>query len=110
MISAEYISGFLYSVIRITTPLLYGAMGALICKQGGVLHIAFEACMLFSAFFGMAASAVAQFELQCSTYRYCTKYAGIRWNCFSDVSDVRRKGNVQCSSKSGISCGGNSDY
>lgn len=60
MISAEYISGFLYSVIRITTPLLYGAMGALICKQGGVLHIAFEACMLFSAFFGMAASAVTQ--------------------------------------------------
>ena len=39
-INAEFIASFLYSVIRITTPLLFGAMGALICKQGGVLHIA----------------------------------------------------------------------
>ena len=53
-------SGFLYSVIRISTPLLFGSMGALICKQGGVLHIAFEACMLFAAFFSMAASAYSQ--------------------------------------------------
>lgn len=59
-INAEFIASFLYSVIRITTPLLFGAMGALICKQGGVLHIAFEACMLFAAFFGMAASAFTQ--------------------------------------------------
>ena len=58
--SAEYIANFLYSVIRITTPLLFGAMGALICKRGGVLHIAFEACMMSAAFFGMAASAFTQ--------------------------------------------------
>ena len=38
--NADFIASFLYSVIRITTPLLYGALGALICKQGGVLHIA----------------------------------------------------------------------
>ena len=58
--NADFIASFLYSVIRITTPLLYGALGALICKQGGVLHIAFEACMLFAAFFGVVASALTQ--------------------------------------------------
>lgn len=58
--NADFIASFLYSVIRITTPLLYGALGALICKQGGVLHIAFEACMLFATFFGVVASALTQ--------------------------------------------------
>ncbi len=60
IINAIMSASFLYSVIRISTPLLFGAMGALICKRGGVLHIAFEACMLFAAFFGMAASAYSQ--------------------------------------------------
>ena len=59
VLSAIFSASFLFSVIRITTPLMFGAMGALICKQGGVLHIAFEATMLFAAFFGMAASAFA---------------------------------------------------
>ncbi len=57
MISTIFSAHFLFTVIRISTPLLFGAMGALICKQGGVLHIAFEAAMLFAAFFGMTASA-----------------------------------------------------
>ncbi|MBR1821045.1 MAG: ABC transporter permease [Clostridia bacterium] len=57
VLNAIFSASFLFSVIRITTPLMFGAMGALICKQGGVLHIAFEATMLFAAFFGMAASA-----------------------------------------------------
>lgn len=58
--SAIFSASFLFSAIRITTPLMFGAMGALICKRGGVLHIAFEASMLFAAFFGMAASAYSQ--------------------------------------------------
>ena len=41
VIESIFSASFLFSVIRITTPLMYGAMGALICKQGGVLHIAF---------------------------------------------------------------------
>lgn len=60
VIDAIFSVSFLFSVIRISTPLLFGAMGALICKQGGVLHIAFEASMLFAAFFGMAVSAYTQ--------------------------------------------------
>lgn len=59
-LDAIFSASFLFSVIRITTPLLFGAMGALICKQGGVLHIAFEASMLVAGFFGMAASAYTQ--------------------------------------------------
>ena len=60
ILQSIFSAGFLFSVIRITTPLMYVAMGALICKQGGVLHIAFEASMLFSAWFGVAASALTQ--------------------------------------------------
>ena len=58
--AAFFSANFLFSVIRITTPLMFGAMGALICKHGGVLHIAFEAAMLFAAFIGMAVSAFTQ--------------------------------------------------
>lgn len=60
VIEAVLSASFLFSVIRITTPLMFGAMGALLCKQGGVLHIAFEAVMLSAAFFGMAGSAFSQ--------------------------------------------------
>lgn len=60
ILAAIFSASFLFSAIRITTPLMFGAMGALICKRGGVLHIAFEASMLFAAFFGMAASAYSQ--------------------------------------------------
>ena len=60
VLEAIFSASFLFSVIRITTPLMFGAMGALLCKQGGVLHIAFEAVMLSAAFFGMAASAYSQ--------------------------------------------------
>ena len=60
IIKAIFSANFVYAVIRTTTPLLFGAMGALICQQGGVLHIAFEASMLFAAFFGMLASALTQ--------------------------------------------------
>ena len=74
VLSAIFSASFLFSVIRITTPLMFGAMGALICKQGGVLHIAFEAAMLFAAFFGMAASAFTQslwLALLCAVLSVC---------------------------------------
>lgn len=51
---------FLFSVIRVSTPLMLGAMAALICNRGGMLHIAFEGIMLSAAFFGMLTSAVTQ--------------------------------------------------
>lgn len=51
---------FLFSVIRVSTPLILGAMAALICNRGGMLHIAFEGIMLSAAFLGMLTSALTQ--------------------------------------------------
>lgn len=58
--AAIFTSEFLFSVIRVSTPLILGSMAALICNRGGMLHIAFEGVMLSAAFFGMLASAVTQ--------------------------------------------------
>ena len=57
ILSAIFSADFLFSVIRITTPLLFGALAALICNRGGVLHIAFEGTMLTAAFCGVVGSA-----------------------------------------------------
>lgn len=60
IIAAIFTPAFLFSVIRVSTPLILGSMAALICNRGGMLHIAFEGIMLAAAFFGMLASAVTQ--------------------------------------------------
>lgn len=60
IISAIFTPAFLFSVIRVSTPLILGSMAALICNRGGMLHIAFEGIMLSAAFFGMLASALTQ--------------------------------------------------
>lgn len=60
IISAIFTPAFLFSVIRVSTPLILGSMAALVCNRGGMLHIAFEGIMLSAAFFGMLASAVTQ--------------------------------------------------
>jgi simple sugar transport system permease protein len=56
ILSAE----FAYSVIRVTTPLLFAALAALVCNRGGVLNIAFEGAMLTAAFCGVVGSAYSQ--------------------------------------------------
>lgn len=60
IIAAILTPEFLFSVIRVSTPLILGAMAALICNRGGMLHIAFEGTMLSAAFFGMLVSALTQ--------------------------------------------------
>lgn len=60
IIAAIFTPAFLFSVIRVSTPLILGSMAALICNRGGMLHIAFEGIMLSAAFFGMLASALTQ--------------------------------------------------
>jgi ABC-type uncharacterized transport system permease subunit len=51
---------FAFSIIRVTTPLLFAALAALVCNRGGVLNIAFEGCMLTAAFCGVVGSAYSQ--------------------------------------------------
>lgn len=60
ILAAIFTPAFLFSVIRISTPLILGSMAALICNRGGMLHIAFEGIMLSAAFFGMLTSALTQ--------------------------------------------------
>ncbi len=43
---------FWYSVIRVSTPLLFGTMSALVCSVAGTVNIGIEGMMLMSAFWG----------------------------------------------------------
>lgn len=46
-------SDFVYSIFRVTTPLLFASMGAVISDIAGVPNIALEGLMLMAAFSGM---------------------------------------------------------
>lgn len=48
---------FFYSILRISTPILFAAMGALITSKAGVINIGLEGIMLFSALSGVIFSA-----------------------------------------------------
>ena len=46
-------SEFLFSVIRITAPILFAALGAVIAEKAGVTNIGLEGIMMISALFGV---------------------------------------------------------
>jgi len=48
---------FVSSVIRVTTPILFATMAALISDRAGVINISIEGTMLFSALMGVVGSA-----------------------------------------------------
>ena len=48
---------FLYMWIRVTTPILFSALGGSICTQAGVVNLGLEGIMLMSAMFGAIGSA-----------------------------------------------------
>lgn len=51
---------FGYSILRVTTPILFAAMAALISDRAGVINISLEGIMLTSALAGVLASAYSQ--------------------------------------------------
>lgn len=51
---------FGYAVLRVTTPLIFAAMGALVSDKAGVMNIGLEGIMLISALTGVAVSAGTQ--------------------------------------------------
>lgn len=51
---------FLFSIIRVATPLLFVSMAALVSRKAGMLVIAFEGIMLFAALGGVIGSAFTQ--------------------------------------------------
>ena len=50
---------FAYSVLRVSTPILFAALGALISDRAGVINIALEGTMLISALTGVIFSAIS---------------------------------------------------
>lgn len=48
---------FFYSILRISTPIIFAAMGALITSKAGVINIGLEGTMLFAALSGVIFSA-----------------------------------------------------
>ncbi|MDR2506356.1 MAG: ABC transporter permease [Oscillospiraceae bacterium] len=55
---AEYISNFLYSVIRISTPIIFVAICSTLSAQAGLLNMAGESMMLAASFAGVVFSAL----------------------------------------------------
>lgn len=51
---------FGYAILRVTTPILFAAMGALISDKAGVINIALEGIMLIAALTGVIFSAMTQ--------------------------------------------------
>jgi len=49
--------GFVSSVIRVTTPILFATLAAMVTQRAGVTNIAIEGTMLFAALFGVLGSA-----------------------------------------------------
>lgn len=50
---------FAYSVLRVSTPILFAVLGALISDKAGVINIALEGIMLISALTGVIFSAIS---------------------------------------------------
>ena len=53
-------AAFLFSILRVTTPILLPSMGALLSDRAGVINIGLEGIMLGSAFTGVYVSAKTQ--------------------------------------------------
>lgn len=51
---------FLYSALRVTTPILFAALGGAVAKKAGVTNIGLEGTMLASALAGVVGSAYTQ--------------------------------------------------
>lgn len=52
-------TNFAFSVLRVTTPILFAALGALISNRAGIINIGMEGIMLVSALTGVLASSYA---------------------------------------------------
>lgn len=54
------ISDFIFTILRLSTPLMYAGMGAVISRKAGVLNLALEGMMLTAAFVGVIFSSLTQ--------------------------------------------------
>ncbi len=54
--SPEYIAAVINSTLRMTTPILFAALGSAVCSRIGVFNIALEGQMLIASFFAVVAN------------------------------------------------------
>lgn len=62
-LSIIFSTEFAYSVLRVTTPILFAMLGALISEKAGVINIGLEGIMLISALAGVIFSALTSSAL-----------------------------------------------
>lgn len=53
-------TGFFYTVIRVSTPLIFASLSSLIARKAGVTNITIDSTMLMSALTGVLVSAFTQ--------------------------------------------------
>lgn len=53
-------TSFAYSILRVTTPILFASLAAIISDKAGVINIGLEGIMLFAALMGVISSAFTQ--------------------------------------------------
>lgn len=63
VLPAVFSAEFVFSILRLTTPILFAGLGALITDRAGVMNIGLEGIMLCSALAGVIASAATQSAL-----------------------------------------------
>jgi ABC-type uncharacterized transport system permease subunit len=95
---------FLAAVLRVTTPILFAALGALISDRAGVINIGIEGIMLAGAFAGVVGSAVtgsAWLGLACAILAGCALGAALSFAVHTLKADLVLSGvalNLGCAS------------
>jgi len=59
LFSMIFTTDFFYSILRVTTPILFASMGAVVANLAGTPNIALEGIMLITAFIGMYVSFIS---------------------------------------------------
>lgn len=59
-LKAVFSAEFLFSTIRVTTPILLCALGIMVTNKAGIMNIGVDGMMLFAALFGVVGSAFTQ--------------------------------------------------
>ncbi|WP_342563003.1 ABC transporter permease [Paenibacillus sp. FSL R7-0345] len=60
LLDVIFTTDFAFSLLRVTTPILFAALGALISNRAGIINIGMEGIMLVSALAGVIVSAYTQ--------------------------------------------------
>jgi simple sugar transport system permease protein len=57
--TVQLVTSFIFSVLRLSTPLIYAALAAAVCTKTGLLNMAVESMMLAAALGGVLVSAIS---------------------------------------------------